>query len=481
MQKIASKIAKGVNNVFLLPNESTPKSALRISRRVDITSVTLCNKILDRLAPSLNGYKQCDIIDLNPGRGVWSSKIHQYLRPRSHILLEPQEQQYMQWLRPLLDAPDSVYKHVPWNPFSPETYRTLNEAGYLPHQVRDLPGMLSKESCNPTLLCLGNISVNEPRPSGSRMSKGYHSLQFRTLLQSMLQRELFHKYGAVRMLLWMTDKDKSGVLPRALHSRTSKSILADMAADPIQEVAGIFSISSPSAVCSDRSNPAHKSLAMAKKTKFLKDQILDLDRLIINKAHKTIESPSKSSSHHDSINAMPDEQRLSDLWSQVPKRDAANVERAVDEQRAHNLGVPLLQWNRRTYEPLEVDASQFHPKVGLALLDLHPREGERPWMKHRYNISDVELIIKVLFERSRLGLSEALDNLAPGASEALIPQLRTLKHLADPRKTLVRSLPKETIDELLDAWFQWSLRLTGKDLFRYHSSDTYLDPDTPRG
>ena len=37
---------------------------------------TLVDDLLQRLGPSLACHRSCDIIDINPGAGVWSAKVH---------------------------------------------------------------------------------------------------------------------------------------------------------------------------------------------------------------------------------------------------------------------------------------------------------------------------------------------------------------------------------------------------------------------
>src|ERR1700677_3313119 len=65
------------------------------------------------MKPSLEKHIGCDIIDLNPGPGVWSSALHDFLKPRTHILMEPDHASYKPLLKPLLDAEGSTYKFIP--------------------------------------------------------------------------------------------------------------------------------------------------------------------------------------------------------------------------------------------------------------------------------------------------------------------------------------------------------------------------------
>ena len=76
--------------------------------RVNIVSDKLCDDILSYIGPSLERHRGCDIVDLYPGAGEWSSKLNQFLQPRSHVLLEPDADLYRPFLQPLLDQPGTT-------------------------------------------------------------------------------------------------------------------------------------------------------------------------------------------------------------------------------------------------------------------------------------------------------------------------------------------------------------------------------------
>lgn len=72
----------------------------------------MTDDIIERLKPSLEKHHGCDVIEINPGPGVWSSALHEVLKPRTHVLMEPDHEFFQPMLQPLLDA-DSSYKLVP--------------------------------------------------------------------------------------------------------------------------------------------------------------------------------------------------------------------------------------------------------------------------------------------------------------------------------------------------------------------------------
>ncbi len=59
------------------------------------------------MKPSLERHVGCDLIDIYPGAGLWSRKLHEALQPRSHILMEP-DKIYKPFLEPLLSTPNAT-------------------------------------------------------------------------------------------------------------------------------------------------------------------------------------------------------------------------------------------------------------------------------------------------------------------------------------------------------------------------------------
>lgn len=88
--------------------------------------------ILTFVKPSLERHVGCDLVDIYPGAGLWSSKLHDALQPRSHILLEPDEELYRPFLEPLL-----AKKGATLIPKSGIVWRDLSgilNPTHLPHQ-----------------------------------------------------------------------------------------------------------------------------------------------------------------------------------------------------------------------------------------------------------------------------------------------------------------------------------------------------------
>ncbi|KAI9860295.1 MAG: hypothetical protein M1813_006184 [Trichoglossum hirsutum] len=203
--------------------------------RVNIVSPNLCDDALKQLAPSLVAYKNCDIIDVNPGNGLWSSMLHDHLKPRTHLLLEPEEC-YLPSLRPLLDKLGSTYRHVPYSGMEWSSYEKIIDNGLLPNQRLLKEGDPGYNSTNKTLLFLANLASHPEKKFGD--FKSISHLMIHQLITAIRRHEIFQRYGLVRMLIWTKDIEKKALLPRTVANRRRFTVQAEMACEKIQEVAG---------------------------------------------------------------------------------------------------------------------------------------------------------------------------------------------------------------------------------------------------
>lgn len=202
---------------------------------LEMVRLTGVDDVLERLKPSLEKLKGCDLLDINPGAGIWSSKIHDYLEPRTHILMEPDYKLYQPLLQHLIDAPDSTYKLIPKSGIVWGHLETVITPEYLPFQVAPPSGDPRLEQPNNTLLVIANVSFSPKKPY-----RGFASLtQMVTyqFLSAMKAHSLFQKYGLVRMLLWINDEEKTLILPRSMASRRKVGIEAEIICSKVEEVA----------------------------------------------------------------------------------------------------------------------------------------------------------------------------------------------------------------------------------------------------
>lgn len=168
--------------------------------------------MLNYIGRTLEQYKGCDILDINPGACLWSRKLHEFLEPRSHVLLEPNPELFQSFLDPLLDAPDSKYKLVTKNPLEIASYRELVEEGVFPHQARLDPEDPKAQEVNKTLLVTGSLIWDPTLPGMGfdSMAKQLYQL-FATAAWS---NDGFHSFGPVRTLFWVQTEDFSHVVAR---------------------------------------------------------------------------------------------------------------------------------------------------------------------------------------------------------------------------------------------------------------------------
>lgn len=195
---------------------------------------------IQRLAPSLKDYAGCDIIDINPGAGLWSSKIHEFLKPRRHILVEPHSNVYGQLLRPLVDVAGSRYTLADSNASDVDHWslRDYVANGLLPEQAQSQG--TNKTRRNTTLLVIANMSK---KPRGRAVSEGYMARtsdsHYKALeyVRALETGSGFHSNGPVRMLMWLSDHEKTCLVPRTTCNRRRISTYFELFGH-VEEVVG---------------------------------------------------------------------------------------------------------------------------------------------------------------------------------------------------------------------------------------------------
>ncbi|KAL3426368.1 hypothetical protein PVAG01_03159 [Phlyctema vagabunda] len=203
--------------------------------RIHVTSDSLCDDVVTRLKPSLEKHIGCDIIDMNPGPGLFSSKLHEFLKPRTHILLEP-DPVYEPALDPLLEAEGSTYKLVQKSGMYWDNFNEVLSENYLPHQVKFPTGDPRLLEPNNSLLFIANIGMYPNKPFQGHVN--FQRLFIHQLLQAVQRQTHLQSYGLVRMLIWVIDKEKYVVLPHTLTTRRALSVDAEIICDKFQQIAG---------------------------------------------------------------------------------------------------------------------------------------------------------------------------------------------------------------------------------------------------
>lgn len=174
----------------------------------------LVDDILNYIGPTLEKHKGCDILDLNPGAGLWSQKVHDFLQPRSHVLVEPQYDRFKSFLEPLLNAPDSKYSLVQKDPCHLETYGTLVSDGVFPNQVFKSQQDPDAQKPNNSFLVIGSLAWDPKLPG-----LGFDSMakqMFNHFVTASHSNTLIHAFGLARTLLWVQQEDFSHLLAESM-------------------------------------------------------------------------------------------------------------------------------------------------------------------------------------------------------------------------------------------------------------------------
>ncbi|KAF2760828.1 S-adenosyl-L-methionine-dependent methyltransferase [Pseudovirgaria hyperparasitica] len=205
--------------------------------RVNVVSPELCDLSLDLVKHNLVDYVGCDIIDIQPGAGLWSARVHELLRPRTHILMEPDMDAFGPYLRPLLERPDSAFRHVAhpigllgsYEKAMQEISNTVSEGSLdqAPHQRRLLVtgSLMSWKTVYPLFPMAGKTSTT----MGRQLLKQF--------ISSISNRSLFHNSGPARMLLWVNEYDMWPYLPRSLQNPNRAAMGTQLMTD-ITQIAG---------------------------------------------------------------------------------------------------------------------------------------------------------------------------------------------------------------------------------------------------
>lgn len=178
--------------------------------------------ILERMKPSLTKHMGCDILDLNPGSCVWSSKLHELLKPRTHVLMENDMETYDPYIQPLLNAPNSTYKLCAKPPLVWSEMESVLNKDFFPFQEALPKGDPRLNEPNDSMLVLVNLA-HHPKQS----YRGFPSiapLVMYQLMSAIGSHALFQKYGLVRMLFWVADDEREAVLPRHVSFRRKSTV-----------------------------------------------------------------------------------------------------------------------------------------------------------------------------------------------------------------------------------------------------------------
>ena len=178
--------------------------------------------MIHRLAPSLKPHIGCNIIDINPGPALWSSKLHDFLQPRSHVLVEPDPIYHEPYIKPLLDASGSRYHLRDWDYRECfDLNRYVSDGLIATSQGGNNAGGCST-SRNDSLLIVASLtrSIGRGRPNALIGANRF--------LKSAQNMDGLNAQGPVRMLMWLPEPEKQSFLPQTVFHRSRFSLMLEM-------------------------------------------------------------------------------------------------------------------------------------------------------------------------------------------------------------------------------------------------------------
>lgn len=200
-----------------------------------LTRVCRTADVLQRVSPYLSKTSPIDILDLWPNAGVLSSTIHNYLRPRRHLLVEPELPSFEPWLQRLVDS-DPSYKLISEEIYTRRDWSDVFEE-HLPEQPSSYQKQVDGQSLprNDTLLILASPPVPAQKADHYTPQRWWSAM-----MESCMQQRGVHKYGSVRILASLPPGEVEGILPRTVAERRRPALLTETIAAHAFEVAGCY-------------------------------------------------------------------------------------------------------------------------------------------------------------------------------------------------------------------------------------------------
>ena len=547
--------------------------------RVDVVSEPLCDEIINYIGHDLDKHKGCDIIDLHPGACLWSQKIHQRLKPRRHLLLEPDERYLEPFIKPLLDQKDSAYRHTTLSGAAPKGYFDTYDKIFNDHLLpkRDpLPDSDPRlREPNNSLLVIGSLVRRYPEIRGGSHQVSFPSMVLHQMAEAAQTNTMLQRYGLVRLLLWIPDELKHAALPDSVIHKVGFSVNVDSSFE-IAEIVGsdrsqLSRIDAQKKIMhkqrqdqlevwgarrvlermrsKDMSVPEHRRpdfhqkaldtddetleayipirLAKDKPLETLLDDHEDQARQLQEYAatprpqRKRMNVPAKikltnvtqefiTLTEHESVRyyidvwgeqialeheysttktELSDESRK-DLESRLI--ETSNIIASVmhtlfnvqvikqlrillDEYFALCKPNPMMQYDRRPFEPMTVAIEEFWPRFPMRLLDLKPRsEALGDDLMNPTEATHIKRgLLKALFTHPSAPLMESIDRLGPGARDILPPEFRdsTTGGMLNPEHLLTKNITREQLVALTKAYIEWPFRPLGSEALEASESE----------
>jgi transcription factor 1 len=134
--------------------------------------------------------------------------------------MEPEEKYVEPFIRPLLEAPGSAYRHTTLYGAHPKAYwpnyvKLLSDGELMPPRPSLAPDDPRAHEIDYSLLVTGNLARRIDGRTANR-KVGFAELILQHMTWAGLARDLFHNRGPVRMLWWCSEAARASVLPEIM-------------------------------------------------------------------------------------------------------------------------------------------------------------------------------------------------------------------------------------------------------------------------
>ncbi|KAF3907059.1 hypothetical protein ABW21_db0200176 [Orbilia brochopaga] len=180
-----------------------------------VLSESKCQQIFDTF--DFSEYEGCQILDFNPGFGIFSRALNQAVKPAKHLLFEP-EASFVPILSRVCN--DRSFKHIQKDMYFWKTFDELVNQGTIAPKNMDREGGL-----NTSILVTGMLQ---------RDVKGDRFMA--QIIDAIGKRDWIFRYGRVKLLLWVDSEVAARYIPRSFGRRNRPAVLAEAFTD-VREIA----------------------------------------------------------------------------------------------------------------------------------------------------------------------------------------------------------------------------------------------------
>jgi mitochondrial transcription factor 1 len=161
------------------------------------------------------------------------------------------------------------------------------------------------------------------------------------------------------------------------------------------------------------------------------------------------------------------DRRFHKLFANVGAEINREIRVLIEDEFTYYTPSPLLSWDRRPYEPLQISSKDFYPKAEVALMDFVPKENidlAVPDLANSNEAADFcSMLLAHMMHTKSQSLPVVLERMAVNAGKDLIPQVPAITDVRkggrlNPDNVRVRMLTPEMIQGLVAAWFEWPFR-----------------------